>query len=119
MGINIYLEKLDKASKEFLERHHNVPQASTVAVGPIRDDGLDHNFDEISTFQGLGGEMAVGDQNAFSAFMKIAEKQNLSASQMPKGYELPGKEEIIEEVSLPAYEPIIPVSCPQAPEMGC
>ena len=119
MSINIRLEKLDKASKEFLEKYHNVPQASTFAVGPISDDGMDHTFDEISTFQGLGGEMAVGDQDAFSAFMRIAEKQNLSANQMPKGYELPGKEEIIEEVSLPAYEPIVPVSCPQAPEMGC
>ena len=51
--------------------------------------------------------------------VRIAQKQNLSANQIPKGYELPGKEEIIEEVSLPAYEPIVPVSCPQAPEMGC
>ena len=119
MSINIHLEKLDKASKEFLAKYHNVPEASTFAVSPMRNDGLDHNFDQVSTFEGLGGEMAVGDQSAFSAFLKIAEKQNLSANQMPKGYELPGKEEVIEEVSLPAYEAIVPMSCPTAPEMGC
>jgi hypothetical protein len=118
MGISIYYEKLNDGAKNFLEKNHNVPEAKTFAEGPFVEDKITP-VEEITAFEGLNGEVAVGDQSAFSAFLRIAQKQNLSASQMPKGYELPGREEIIEEVSLPSYEPMVPVICPTAPEMGC
>lgn len=117
MGIGIYWDKLDNSAKTFLDEKHKVSGATTFAKAPVVEDKITP-VEEISTFEGFNGELAVGDQSAFDAFKKLAEKQNLSANQMPKGYELPGREEVIEDMPLHTYDTVVPMSCP-APELSC
>lgn len=115
MGIDTYYNKLNNDAKAFIEKNHNVPEAKTFAEGPFIEE-KNAPVEEISVFEGLNGEVAVGDQSAFAAFMKIAQKQNLTSEQMPKGYAIASKEDVEEDVVMPTFNI---TSCQVVPEMGC
>ena len=120
MGIGIYYDKLDNGAKAFLEKHHKVPGAVHFAKAPIVEENTVFDLEGVSTFTGFGGEMAVGDPDAFKAFSRLAEQRNLQPEQMPKGYEFPAQDSEVKNVTLPTHDiPVVPLDCQVAPEMSC